>query len=244
LIQWEGKGPETTTSQKNRELGKAQDEPRALQDGTWKHIVSFQDCVFRDNYVDSSMSFPGIIENTFNSELEVTNCLFQDNIYGDAENPATYGYAIRSFGPTTLDSTCLIDNVFLNHGPVLVYGAQYSVLNNYVESSQADLTCSFLALFTSQDDKAENTPTCEKSDASRCSFTQPPTVAPSEGPPSMAPSLKSQSDTAPENLAIPPTSEQEKINSISSAASSLSLRTEFGVCLLSLLGLYLLAINL
>ena len=45
---------------------------RFLQEETLKHKVTFQDCVFRDNYVDSSMSFPGIIENSYNSELVVS----------------------------------------------------------------------------------------------------------------------------------------------------------------------------
>jgi len=151
-------------------------------DGELKQVVTFQDCVFRDNLVDDSVSFPGIIENTFNSELIVTNCLFQENVYGSTNNPSTVGYAIRSFGPLTLDSSCFVDNVFLKHGPVLVYGAQYSALNNYVESSQIDLTCEFGALFSSQDDMAETIPTCEMSDANACAFSQGPTISPSIAP--------------------------------------------------------------
>jgi hypothetical protein len=34
------------------------------------------------------MGFAGIIENTFGSELKITNCLFEDNQYGDTNNPA------------------------------------------------------------------------------------------------------------------------------------------------------------
>jgi len=147
-----------------------------------KQVVTFQDCVFRDNFVDDSLSFPGIIENTFNSELIVKNCLFQDNIYGSNNNLSGTGYAIRSFGPLTLESTCFIDNVFLNNGPVLVYGAQYSAYDNYVESSQKDLTCELGALFSSQDDLTETTPTCESSDASVCAFTQGPTSSPTTAP--------------------------------------------------------------
>jgi len=143
-----------------------------------KQVVTFEDCVFRDNAVDDSLSFPGIIENTFNSELIVRNCLFQDNIYGSNNNPASTGYAIRSFGPLTLESTCFVDNVFFNNGPVLVYGAQYSASDNYVESSQKDLTCELGALFSSRDDMAETTPSCESSDARVCAFNQGSTASP------------------------------------------------------------------
>ncbi|MGK3747669.1 MAG: hypothetical protein ACI8RD_001196 [Bacillariaceae sp.] len=151
-------------------------------DDELKQVVTFQDCVFRDNIVDDSASFPGIIENTFNSELILTNCLFQDNVYGSINNPSNVGYAVRSFGPLTMESSCFIDNVFLNHGPVLVYGAQYSAIDNYVESSQTDLSCEFGALFSSQDDMAEITPTCEISDANVCSFSQEPTSSPTIAP--------------------------------------------------------------
>lgn len=129
------------------------------------------------------MSFPGIIENSHNSRLVVSNCLFQDNVYGESDNPATVGYAIRSFGPLTLESTCFIDNTFRTHGPVLVYGAQYSASNNYVKSGQTELTCELSALFNSRDDTApENVPRCEQSDAEVCQFSQAPTVAPTSVP--------------------------------------------------------------
>lgn len=158
-------------------------ETRRLEDlEELKQVVTFQDCVFRDNFVDDSSGFPGIIENTFNSELIVKNCLFQDNVYGSKNNLAGTGYAIRSFGPLTLESTCFIDNVFLNNGPVLVYGAQYTAYDNYVESPQNDLTCELGALFSSQDDMAETTPSCESSDASVCAFTQGPTTSPTIAP--------------------------------------------------------------
>lgn len=190
---------------------KFQDE-RFLQDKTPKHKVTFQDCVFRDNYVDSSMSFPGIIENSYNSELVVSNCLFQNNVYGDDQNPASYGYAIRSFGPISLDSTCFIDNVFLNHGPVLVYGNQYSASNNYVESEQEELTCEFLALFNEQDDRADETPSCEMSDADVCAFVSPPTEAPTEGEATPAPSTLIEDfieDQAPPSATITTTATAE-----------------------------------
>ncbi|KAL3927406.1 MAG: hypothetical protein SGARI_005332 [Bacillariaceae sp.] len=163
LVQWDGKVPQDPTSEVSRTLQATRD----LQHSSLKHVVTFQDCVFRDNNVDSSMSFPGVIENSFNSDLVISNCLFQNNVYGDAENPASYGYAIRSFGPLLMESNCFIDNTFLQHAPILVYGNQYSASNNYVESSQNDLSCEFMALFNSQDDRAEELPTCEMSDALR-----------------------------------------------------------------------------
>lgn len=36
----------------------------------------------------ADMGFPGIIENTFGSELNVINCLFTDNKYGQEDNPS------------------------------------------------------------------------------------------------------------------------------------------------------------
>jgi hypothetical protein len=86
---------------------------RRLQE--YSHVVTFQDCVFRvscsdsnlwsvslsvfkvilttyvappgfqDNMVVETMGFPGIIENTFSSTLNIINCMFQDNVYS-AEN--------------------------------------------------------------------------------------------------------------------------------------------------------------
>uniref|UniRef100_A0A7S4END4 Right handed beta helix domain-containing protein n=2 Tax=Pseudo-nitzschia australis TaxID=44445 RepID=A0A7S4END4_9STRA len=175
LLQWEEKGSASDNRLLQFDQLSETEEQKYLE-----QVVIFDDCVFRDNYVDDkSMSFPGIIENTFKSELVVRNCLFEGNVYGSTNNPASTGYAIRSFGPLTLESSCFIDNEFLNHGPVLVYGAQYSALNNYVQSSQTDLTCELGALFSSQEDMAETTPSCELSDATACPFTQIPTSSPS-----------------------------------------------------------------
>lgn len=215
LIQWEGEGPGDVDIPISRALKVTTPSKRSLQDDSLRHVVTFQDCVFRDNYVDSSMSFPGVIENSFNSELIISNCLFQDNVYGDDQNPATYGYAIRSFGPISLDSTCFIDNVFLNHGPVLIYGNQYSASNNYVKTSQSDLTCEFLALFNEQDDRAEETPTCEKSDADTCAFSQAPTIAPTPGEETPAPSaIIEPADNTPTRI---PTAATPILNTSSSA---------------------------
>jgi hypothetical protein len=205
LVQWGGEGPGDFNVPIGRKLEELMPRERSLQDGSLRHIVTFQDCVFRDNYVDSSMSFPGIIENSFNSELVISNCLFQNNVFGDDQNPASYGYAIRSFGPISLDSTCFIDNVFLNHGPVLIYGNQYSASNNYVESTQTDLTCEFLALFNEQDDQADDVPTCEMSDADVCAFTQAPTEAPTQGEASPAPSTFFEEEEEEDISITPPT---------------------------------------
>jgi len=236
LIQWGGEGPEGAAAEMTRALDTTP-ENRHLQDGMLKHIVTFQDCVFRDNSVDNFMSFPGIIENSLQSELVISNCLFQDNFYGDTANPATYGYAIRSFGPVSMDSTCFIDNVFLNHGPVLIYGNQYSSSNNYVQSSQMGLTCDFIALFNSQDDQEENSPTCEMSDADTCAFSQAPTTAPTVGVPA-------EQVPGSEPEVAPPIGHEKKDN-LSSPASSRIHKTEM-ICLglLSLLGVIFSAIQL
>ena len=186
------------------------------------------------------MSFPGIIENS-NSELVISNCLFQDNVYGDAENPATYGYAIRSFGPITLESTCFIDNIFLNHAPVLIYGAQYSASNNFVQTTQSDLTCEFLALFNSQDDREDTPPTCEMSDADTCSFTQPPTTAPTEGIVTPSPS---QTSTQKVDETAKQTAKQPTGDGKSSSAATSIRTTELLVGLMSLFGLLFSAIQM
>jgi len=170
LLQYEDKGDDVS---ENRRLEESEE---------LKQVVTFQDCVFRDNYADDSLSFPGIIENTFNSELIVKNCLFQDNTYGNQNNVADTGYAIRSFGPLTLESTCFVDNTFLDKGPVLVYGAQFTASGNYVETSQTDLACELGALFNTQDDLAETMPTCVSSDSSVCAFSQGPTSSPTVSP--------------------------------------------------------------
>lgn len=49
---------------------------------------AFSSLVMQDNFAVSTMGFAGIIENTFGSELKITNCLFEDNQYGDTNNPA------------------------------------------------------------------------------------------------------------------------------------------------------------
>ena len=184
-------------------------------------VVTFQDCIFRDNFADDSLSFPGIIENTFNSELVVKNSLFQNNVYGTNNNLANAGYAIRSFGSLTLESTCFIDNVFLNHGPVLMYGAQYSADDNYVESSQRDLTCELAALFSSQDDMVEADPSCESSDANVCAFTQGPTSSPSVAPKLPLVPTQPVQDKSPGSSSTAST----EINQVSSAALTLGWRS-------------------
>lgn len=55
------------------------------------------------------MGFPGIIENSFGSELNVINCLFQDNVYGD-ENNAAVSETKRSSAETAKAHNKLIDS--------------------------------------------------------------------------------------------------------------------------------------
>ena len=158
-----------------------------LEEAEYHHAVTFRDCVFRGNYVTEKMGFPGVIENSFGSDLTIINCLFQDNEYGHANNPAPVGYAVRSYGSLRVESSCFMDNAFQSHGPVQVFGAPHTAVSNYVRSSQEDLTCEFLAVFSTQDDTTTATPVCFNSDASSCAFSQPPTIAPTRSPPTNKP---------------------------------------------------------
>lgn len=240
LIQWEGEGPdEAGTTQSSRAL-------RRLDDGTSQssnivsHVVTFQDCVFRDNALGDNMFFPGVIENSFLSEIVITNCLFENNRFGIKDNPAPVGYAVRSFGPTTIESSCFVNNVFSNYGPVVLYGNQYSAFNNYVEPTQSDLTCEFTALFSSQDEIVDgNVPQCELSDAISCAFSQPPTLAPSVGPtpapvkPTPAPALApDKQDTASGSSGS--SSLSQRILVWSSSYTLLLLLPALAACLLNL----------
>lgn len=213
LIQWRGDGPKQPIEKsRNRKLRssagsldfqlfkqrmtnnqsselEAQAARRKLQqvETEFNHAVTFRNCVFRDNYVTEEMGFPGIIENSFGSELNIVNCLFQDNSYGSSANPAHFGYAVRSYGPVHVESSCFMDNTFQTHGPIQVFGAAHTSMNNYVRSYQKDLTCNFLAVFASQDDTTDAKPVCFDSDATSCPFSQPPTMAPTQSSPTESP---------------------------------------------------------
>ena len=146
----------------------------------YQQVVTFRNCVFRGNYVTENMGFPGIIENSFGSSLNIINCLFQDNTYGSNNNPAPFGYAVRSYGSLNVESSCFMDNTFLENGPVEVYGAPHTTSNNYVRSQQSNLTCDFLAVFSTQDDTSGIKPVCFQPGATSCPFSQPPTMAPTQ----------------------------------------------------------------
>ena len=165
---------------------------------------------FQDNYATKTLAFPGVIENTYGSELIVRNCLFEGNAYGgvDSNPPVRYktvyyscvqriqngasrlaflfiqpfGYAIRSFGPLTLENNCFVDNTFHNYGPVLVFGAPYEASNNYISTNETNLKCELISLFETQDQVTNDAPTCIASDLDTCGFTQGPTSAPSFSP--------------------------------------------------------------
>lgn len=143
------------------------------------------------------MAFPGIIENSFGSELNIINCLFENNIYGDEGNAAPFGYAIRSFGPLKVEDSCFIDNVFLKAGPVQVFGTTYTTTGNYVESSQTGLDCGFLALFTTQDDTTHDTPTCVQHEELTCGL---PTNQPDLTTPETPPSSDTTAETPPQTI--------------------------------------------
>jgi hypothetical protein len=211
LIQWKGAGPsipaetererrlrsstEFASSQllkqrllsgtpRTEQVPSASGSRRQLQskEPVYTHSVTFRDCVFRGNRVTTKMGFPGIIENSFGSELHVENCIFMDNHYGETNNPAPFGYAVRSFGPITVESSCFVDNTFRAHGPVQVFGAPHSSTQNYVASNQADLTCPFMAVFSGQDDTTTSKPKCFDSDAKTCPLKLPAGAAPTSPP--------------------------------------------------------------
>lgn len=190
--------------------------------------VTFRNCVFRGNYVTDKMGFPGVIENSFGSDLKIINCLFQDNKYGQDNNAAPFGYAIRSYGPIHIESSCFMDNTFLAHGPVQVFGAPHTSVDNYVRSSQEDTTCDFLAVFSTRDDTSTDKPICFNSDATSCSFTQPPTMAPTFGPPTDPP------------VASNPTEDKTNNKTPSSSGSSIQgyLTGFVTVCAMALLGAF------
>ena len=165
----------------------------------------------QDNFAIGDLAFPGVIENTFMSELTIVNCLFENNSYGaDDNNPAVslvarffrlfappikacpsglsnlhlccilqpFGYAVRSFGPLTIESSCFIGNTFRTFGSVQAYGS-VEASDNYVSTNQKDLHCSFVASFESGN---EQTPECINADLDKCGFTQPPTPSPTVNP--------------------------------------------------------------
>jgi len=215
LIQWRGNGPSSQTSdarERQLRVSKGTDSAlaqfkrrilntspngqdshrRHLQDQVrdFSHTVTFRACVFRGNHVGPKNGFPGVIENSFRSELIIQDSIFQDNIFGkDQENPAPTSYAIRSHGPINVESSCFMDNSFLLHGPVQVFGARHTMLGNYVRSSQPDLSCEFLAVFSSRDDTTDATPVCFDSDATSCPVEESPTSSPTDGPPTTPPSV-------------------------------------------------------
>jgi hypothetical protein len=225
LMQWRGEGPSVpTAASRDRKLRWAtpssdsvlgqfkqrvlsgtqtdhESERRQLQvqETEFTHKVTFNGCVFRGNHVGAYKGFPGIIENSFRSILNIDSCIFQDNHYTDETNPAPFSYAVRSYGPIHLESSCFMDNSFQKHGPVQVFGARHSSLGNYVRTSSLEeaLTCEFLAVFVARDDTTDATPVCFDSDASSCPVNQSPTLAPTRGPPTTsitAPSVMSPVD--------------------------------------------------
>eukprot|EP00980_Cylindrotheca_fusiformis_P011279 scaffold2597_cov116-Cylindrotheca_fusiformis.AAC.7 len=207
LIQWNGEGPSESTSRNlrstdpsiglkgfynrrvlnlptlanapRRQLSDAY--PRNLEEGL-QHKVTFQETVFKDNRANSEIGIPAIIENTYQSQLVIDNCLFENNDYGESSNPAPFGHAIRSFGPVDMESTCFVDNTFFRDGPVVVYGGAYTSINNYASPSDS-LKCGLMALFYSPSGMLdEGVPTCVESDVDACAVKLAPTVAPTQAP--------------------------------------------------------------
>lgn len=153
----------------------------------YNQVVSFKGCVFRNNFVSERMGFPGIIENSYESELNVIESVFMENIYGQQNNPAPFGYAIRSFGPLRVESSCFVDNVFYGKGPINVLGAPHTATQNYVRSFQEDIICEFLAVLSSRDDTTMEMPICFNSDLSTCPVTLPAASSTPVKPPTASP---------------------------------------------------------
>ncbi|KAL3937945.1 MAG: hypothetical protein SGBAC_007047 [Bacillariaceae sp.] len=160
-----------------------------------RHKVSFKQCVFRNNRANKEYGLPGMIENTYQSELVIEHCLFENNDYGETTNPSPFGYAIRSFGPLTVEASCFNDNEFLQDAPVVVYSDMYSSVNNYATPKPDHLYCGLMALYNSNRTDLvtpasslidEGTPDCLESDVDTCLVQLAPTLAPST-PPTMAP---------------------------------------------------------
>jgi hypothetical protein len=119
-----------------------------------------------------------------------------------------FGYAIRSFGPLTIRSTCFVGNMFHNFAPVQAFGG-VEVSGNYGTTNQRDLSCQFVAGFDTQDDFNKGTPKCVDYDLKACPFktfpTNPPVPAPSpteapvtnQGSDNPADSAKGPSSNAP-----------------------------------------------
>lgn len=237
LMQWRGEGPsvpvaasrerqlrtsgmnDSTLAQfKRRMLGGTRSEEISLrrrlqlEESEFTHTVTFQGCVFRGNRVGDNMGFPGIIENSFGSKVNIEECIFQDNHFSKRENPAPFSYAVRSYGPIHLESSCFMDNTFEHHGPVQVFGAPHTTSGNYVQSGRG-LTCDFLAVFASRDDTADAVPVCFDSEADSCPVPSSPTMAPTNGPPTTT------TPDAPTAGASPGSQPAAPLKKISSSAS-------------------------
>ena len=254
LMQWRGEGPSVPTAAsrdrmlrsgtpssdsvlgqfKQRVLARTpmdhESESRQLQvqETEFTHKVTFNGCVFRGNHVGAYKGFPGIIENSFRSVLNIESCIFQDNHYTEETNPAPFSYAVRSYGPIHVESSCFMDNSFQAHGPVQVFGAPHTTLGNYVRTP-IDLTCEFLAVFTARDDTTDATPVCFDSDASSCPVHQSPTLAPTRGPPT-------PTTTAPTTPNDDEETTSQQARTVSAGRSSLSSMSIFGLVSTSVVG--------
>jgi len=227
LIQWNGEAPQESLSRRlrssssastssttstttrfqdfkrrvqNQITGRRQlvEEDAAISTAELKHKVAFRQCVFRNNRANKEYGLPGMIENTYQSELIIEHCLFENNDYGELTNPSPFGYAIRSFGPLTVEASCFNDNEFRQDAPVVVYNDLYSSENNYATPKPDHLYCGLMALYNSNRTGLlvtaasslidEGTPDCVESDVDSCLAQLAPTLAPSPAP-SMAPTV-------------------------------------------------------
>jgi hypothetical protein len=103
----------------------------------------------------------------------------------------SFGCAVQSYGPVTIENTCFLDNEFSKYAPVVLLGgtAVFTASENYGNVfGDENLECDFAISFKNIQDFGEVTNfTCTEFDAPECTKTI--TTAPAEFvEPTMAPS--------------------------------------------------------
>uniref|UniRef100_A0A7R9WUT9 Right handed beta helix domain-containing protein n=1 Tax=Craspedostauros australis TaxID=1486917 RepID=A0A7R9WUT9_9STRA len=215
LLQWQGDAPPRDSRSKSRYPADASGRSSATDESVaatsaiqeLSHDVTFRGCLFQDNRAIENLSYPGIIENTHQSNLVIDNCLFDKNEYDDVENPAPRGYAIRTSGDLSVKNSCFVDNSFRSTAAILSFsdaGVQASM--NHVQSRQSTvLQCNFIAAYGS----GQMEPVCTPSDVDFCAYealsTSSPTQSPSETPDETGTDDASKSSSYRARLSMPAT---------------------------------------
>lgn len=76
--------PDTTVTDTNTGAGTT----APVRTTDLRHTVTFKQCVFRNNRANKQYGLAGMIENTYQSELIIEHCLFENNDYGETTNSA------------------------------------------------------------------------------------------------------------------------------------------------------------